>query len=91
VLISFPVAFWLAKVVRRWKLRLLILIFISYWVNYVIRTYGWMPLLSRSGVINYLLLQLGVIHHPIDALLYDEFAVQLVLVYVFLPFGIVPL
>ncbi|HEY0181921.1 MAG TPA: ABC transporter permease [Rhodopila sp.] len=91
LLISFPVAFWLAKVVRRWKLPLLTLIFIPYWVNYVIRTYAWMPLLGRSGVINYLLLQLGVIDHPIDALLYDEFAVQLVLVYVFLPFGIVPL
>jgi len=91
LLISFPVAYWLAKVVRRWKLPLLMLIFIPYWVNYVIRTYAWMPLLGRTGVINYLLLQLGVIDHPIDALLFNEFSVQLVLVYVFLPFGIVPL
>ena len=91
LLISFPVAYWLAKVVRRWKLPLLMLIFIPYWVNYVIRTYAWMPLLGRTGVINYVLLHLGLINHPIDALLYNEFSVQLVLVYVFLPFGIVPL
>ncbi len=67
------------------------LIFIPYWVNYVIRTYAWMPLLGRTGVINYILLQLGLIHHPIDALLYNTFSVQLVLVYVFPAVGIVPL
>jgi spermidine/putrescine transport system permease protein len=92
LLISFPVAYWLAKLVSmRWKMTLLLLVFAPYWVNYVIRTYAWMPLLGRTGVVNYVLLSLGIIDQPIDALLFNEFSVQLVMVYIFLPFGIIPL
>jgi len=91
MLISFPVAFWLAKIVKRYKLLFLIVLFAPYWVNYVIRTYAWMPLLGNSGVLNKLMLSMGLIDQPLSWLLFDEFSVTLVLVYVFLPFGIVPL
>lgn len=92
MLISFPVAFWLGKIVKpRWKVGLLLLVFAPYWVSYVIRTYAWMPLLGRTGVVNYVLMSLGIIAEPLDALLFNEFSVQLVMVYIFLPFGMVPL
>lgn len=91
ILVSFPIAYWLAKVVTRRKMLLLMLVFVPYWVNYVIRTYAWMPLLGRTGVVNGMLMNLGVIDTPLDMLLFNEFSVTLVLVYVFLPFGIVPL
>jgi spermidine/putrescine transport system permease protein len=91
LLVSFPVAYWLAKLVTRWKLALLLLVFAPYWVSYVIRTYAWMPLLGRTGVVNHALLAVGVIDQPIDVLLFNEFSVQLVMVYVFLPFGIIPI
>ena len=91
LLISYPIAYWLAKVVSRRKMLFLLLIFVPYWVNYVIRTYAWMPLLGRTGVVNQVLMGLGVIDAPLDVLLFNEFSVTLVLVYVFLPFGIVPL
>ena len=91
LLISYPVAYWLAKVVTRRKMLCLVLIFAPYWVNYVIRTYAWMPLLGRTGVLNTTLLALGILDEPSTAFLFNEFSVHLVLVYVFLPFGIVPL
>lgn len=91
LVISYPIAYWLAKVVARRKMLFLLMIFVPYWVNYVIRTYAWMPLLGRTGVVNQTLIGLGVIDAPLDMLLFNEFSVTLVLVYVFLPFGIVPL
>lgn len=91
LIVSYPVAYWLAKLVTRWKLVLLLLVFAPYWVNYVIRTYAWMPLLGRTGVVNYALIWLGVIDRPLDVLLFNEFSVQLVMAYVFLPFAIIPL
>lgn len=91
ILISYPVAFWLAKVVTRHKLLFLIILFAPYWVNYVIRSYAWLPLLGNSGIINSFLLGTGIIDQPLSWMLYNEFSVVLVLVYVFLPFGIVPL
>jgi spermidine/putrescine transport system permease protein len=91
IVISYPVAFWLAKVVIRHKLLFLIILFAPYWVNYVIRSYAWLPLLGNSGIINSFLLGTGIIDQPLSWMLYNEFSVILVLIYVFLPFGIVPL
>jgi spermidine/putrescine transport system permease protein len=91
IVISYPVAFWLAKVITRHKLLFLIILFAPYWVNYVIRSYAWLPLLGNSGIINSFLLQTGIIDQPLSWMLYNEFSVVLVLIYVFLPFGIVPL
>jgi spermidine/putrescine transport system permease protein len=89
--VSFPIAYWLAKRVRRNKMLLLLLVFVPYWVSYVVRTYAWLPLLGNSGVINHVLMSLGIVHEPVAWLLYNEFSVTLVMTYVFLPFGIVPL
>src|SRR4051794_34035495 len=91
MLISYPIAFWLAKAVTRYKLLFLVLLFVPYWMNYVIRTYAWLPLLGNSGLVNKLLVNTGIVAEPLPWLLYNEFSVTLVLVYVFLPFGIVPL
>ena len=91
IAISYPIAFWLAKIVSRYKLLFIILLFAPYWVNYVIRTYAWLPLLGNSGLVNMLLLNIGAIEKPLPWLLYNEFSVVLVLIYVFLPFGIIPL
>ena len=91
IVISYPIAFWLAKFVSKYKMLFLILLFAPYWVNYVIRTYAWLPLLGNSGLVNMLLLETGVTDSPLAWLLFSEFSVTLVLIYVFLPFGIVPL
>jgi spermidine/putrescine transport system permease protein len=89
--IGYPMAYWLARVVRRGKYFCLLLIFIPYWIDYLIRTYAWIPLLGRGGIINTVAIHLGLIRDPLSILLHNELAVHLVLVYVFLPFGLIPL
>jgi len=91
LLVAFPTGYWLAKRVKRHKMLLLLLVFVPYWVSYVVRTYAWLPLLGNSGVINHVLLSLGLVQQPVGWLLYTQFSIVLVMVYVFLPFGIVPL
>ena len=60
---------------------------LPFWSNYLIRTYAWMVLLNRQGVINETLGRLGLVDEPLD-LLYNEFAVILGLVYNYCPFVI---
>ncbi|MBI4271975.1 MAG: ABC transporter permease [Candidatus Rokubacteria bacterium] len=91
IVVGYPMAYWLARVVLRGKYLCLLLIFIPYWIDYLIRTYAWVPLLGRGGIINHVAIRLGLIGEPLSVLLHNEFAVHLVLVYVFLPFGLIPL
>jgi spermidine/putrescine transport system permease protein len=66
---------------------LLFLAILPFWTNYLIRTYAWIVLLNPVGVINNVLIYLGLISQPLS-LLYNEFAVILGLVYNYTPFVI---
>src|SRR5205807_1946593 len=69
---------------------LLMLIVLPFWTSFLLRVYAWIGLLKNNGVINNLLMALGVIHHPL-ALLQTDFAVYIGIVYSYLPFMILPL
>ena len=69
---------------------LLMLIVLPFWTSFLLRVYAWIGLLKNNGVINNLLMSLGVIHHPL-ALLQTDFAVYIGIVYSYLPFMILPL
>jgi spermidine/putrescine transport system permease protein len=91
VLVSFPVAYYLAlRAPERWKRPLLVLTVIPFWTSFLIRTYAWMLLLRSEGVINSTLMNLGLTGEPLK-LLYSDFAVLLGQVYGELPFMILPL
>jgi spermidine/putrescine transport system permease protein len=91
LLVSYPVAYYIAVVApRRWKSLLLALVVVPFWTSFLVRTYAWMLILRTEGLINTTLLNLGVIGAPLD-LLYNEFAVMIGLVYGELPFMILPL
>ena len=66
------------------------LIVLPFWTSFLLRVYAWIGLLKNNGVINNVLLYLGVIHHPL-ALLQTDFAVYIGIVYSYLPFMILPL
>ncbi len=72
------------------QMTLLILAILPFWSNYLIRTYSWMVLLNREGLVNNALEAGGVISQPLP-LLYNEFAIILGLVYAYLPFMILAL
>jgi spermidine/putrescine transport system permease protein len=87
LLIGYPAALAIALAPRRRHTLLLFLVMLPFWTNYLIRTYAWMVLLNRAGLINSALLGSGLAKEPLP-LLYNEFAVVLGLVYSYLPFVI---
>lgn len=92
VLIGYPMAYYISlKVKPSLKNMLLTLVVVPFWTSFLIRTYAWIIILRTEGIINNLLMGAGIIHAPIETLLYSEFAVMLGLVYGELPFMILPL
>ncbi len=89
--IALPLAFYITKVVHpRFQGMLMVLILMPFWVSELVRVYGWMILLRESGVINHLLLSLGVLDRPVE-MLYNDAAMIMGLVYTSLLFMVVPL
>ena len=88
--IGYPVAYWISRYGKRHKVLLLILVMLPFWTSYLIRTYAWMIILRDNGILNSILLGVGVIHDPIP-LLDSDIAVILGMTYGFLPFAILPL
>ncbi len=87
VLIAYPAAYAISLAPRNRQTRYLFLIMLPFWSNYLIRTYAWIVLLNREGLINKGLGSVGLIDQPLD-ILYNEFAVIVGLVYNYLPFVI---
>lgn len=90
LVLGYPVAYVLARLPPARANLLLIVVLIPFWTSILVRTYAWMVLLGRDGVINQLLMALGVIHAPLQ-LLNTTFAVYVAMVHVLLPFMILPL
>ncbi len=91
LLVSYPIAYFLASLRGTRKSVLLLLLFLPFWTSYVVRTFVWMPMLGRSGLVNRVLLDLGLIDVPLDWLLYNEGATTVGLVYVYTLFMTLPI
>lgn len=90
LVLGFPLAYYIVRLSPRWQAVWLMLIMIPFWTNFLVRTYAWMFILRTEGLLNTLLLGLGVITTPLD-LLYTDKAVLIGLVYGYLPFMVLPL
>jgi putrescine transport system permease protein len=90
VLIGYPMAYAIARAGPATRPLLLMLIVLPFWTSFLLRVYAWIGLLKNNGVINNVLLYLGVIHQPL-ALIQTDFAVYIGIVYSYLPFMILPL
>jgi spermidine/putrescine transport system permease protein len=86
LVLSIPVAYYLVYVTKS-KI-ILNLILITWFSSYLVRIYAWRTLLGTNGLLNTVLLQLGIIDQPIEALLFNSFAVTITLVHIYLPFCI---
>lgn len=87
ILIAYPAAYAIAKAPQRWQPILLFFAVLPFWSNYLIRTYAWIVLLNREGLINNALRWFGYQGEPLS-MLYSEGAVITGLVYNYLPFVI---
>jgi putrescine transport system permease protein len=90
LLIGYPMAYAIARAKTVWRNLLLMLIVLPFWTSFLLRVYAWIGLLKNNGVINNVLLGLGVIHEPLT-LMQTDFAVYVGIVYSYLPFMILPL
>ncbi len=90
-LVTFPVAFYITKVVStRLTGFLTILLLMPFWVSELVRVYGWMILLRESGVLNHVMISAGLIDVPIE-MLYNDISMLMGLVYTSMLFMVVPL
>lgn len=90
LLVSYPLAFFIAKRNVRIRGALILLVMIPFWTNFLVRTYALKQLLDSNGLVNSFLLGLGFVSQPLD-LLFNEFAVVLGLIYGYLPFAALPI
>jgi putrescine transport system permease protein len=90
LLLGYPMAYGIVRAPRSWRGFLLLLVIRPFWTSFLIRVYAWIGLLKGNGVINNVLLALGVIDQPLT-LLNNAFAVYLGIVYSYLPFMVLPL
>ncbi|WP_320130307.1 ABC transporter permease [uncultured Sphaerochaeta sp.] len=88
LLIAIPCGYAMAK--SKHQTLLLFLIIIPFWTNSLIRIYAWISILSTEGFINTLLIKMGILDHGMH-MIYNNGAVILVLIYMYLPFAILPL
>ncbi len=89
-LLAFPVAWFLAVAPSRWASLLFAVILLSMWTNLLTRTYAWMVLLQRTGIINKTLMSWGLISSPLP-LINNLIGVTIGMTYIMLPFMVLPL
>jgi spermidine/putrescine transport system permease protein len=90
IAIGYPLAYYIARIPAKQRALFLFLILIPFWTNFIIRIYAWIMILRTEGFINSFLLNVGLIKVPLD-LLYTPLAVQIGMIYEFLPFMVLPL
>src|SRR6516164_8557815 len=90
LLLGYPIAYAIARTRGVRRHILLFLVMLPFWTSFLIRVYAWIAILAPNGLLNQLLIGVGLISRPLP-LLNNQFSVELGLVYSYLPFMILPL
>jgi ABC-type spermidine/putrescine transport system permease subunit I len=90
LVLGYPIAYMLATARSRSSVLLLILVLLPLWTSILVRTYAWIVILQRKGLINQFLLELNIISEPIS-LIFNQFAVIVGSTHILLPFMILPI
>ncbi|HHF3064008.1 TPA: spermidine/putrescine ABC transporter permease PotB [Vibrio diabolicus] len=90
LVIGYPFAYIVAKMPEKWRPFMLFLVIVPFWTNSLIRTYGLKIVLGTQGILNKSLMAMEIIDKPLR-IMYTETAVMIGLVYILLPFMILPL
>jgi spermidine/putrescine transport system permease protein len=92
LVVGYPFAYFLVRYIKpRWQRLLLVFVILPFWTSYLLRVYAWMTILGGKGLINQALMFLGLIDEPIRIFLYNEYAVVIVFLYLYVPFAIITL
>jgi spermidine/putrescine transport system permease protein len=90
-LLAYPVAYYVVFRARARAGSFIVLLLIPFWISYLLRVMAWKLILGSSGVVNALLLSLGLIQEPISIFFYSRVAVVVTLIYVWTPFVTLPI
>ncbi len=90
LLLGYPLSYWLATTTPFWRSLGFAFLLLPFWISVLVRTYAWMILLGRNGVVNRNLIALGIIDAPLP-LLHNVAGVVIGMVHVLLPYMVFPL
>lgn len=88
LLLALPISYYIAT--SKNKNFLLMLIIIPFWTNFLVRVFGWMVVLGRNGLVSWLLNFMRITENP-ESFMYKPSTVILVIVYMYLPYMILPI
>jgi spermidine/putrescine transport system permease protein len=89
LVLGYPMAYWIATRPPKWRNTLLLLLMIPFWTNFLVRTYAWILILRDTGLINNVLMGLGLISQPLP-LFGNDLAIIIGLVYGWFPDMVLP-
>ena len=90
VLLGYPLCYWLTKLSDRTAAILMVFVLVPFWTSVLVRTYAWLVLLQRNGIINSTLMSFGIIEEPLQ-LAHNLTGSIIGMVHIMLPFLILPL
>jgi spermidine/putrescine transport system permease protein len=92
LVIAYPLTYYLVFRIKSVRLRtvLYIAVIVPLWVSYLLRAYTWKTILGSEGVLNSFLIWIGIIDEPASIFLYSQFAMVIVLTYIYIPFLVMP-
>lgn len=88
IILGVPTAYFISRCDKKWRSLLMAISIFPLLTNSVVRSFAWINILGKNGVINNLLMSLGIIEEPLK-LLYTEFSILIGTIYLFLPLMIV--
>lgn len=90
LVLGYPLAYAAHAASKGWSVFILALVVLPFWTSVLVRAYAWLALLQRTGVINQILRDLGIIHEPL-ALVHNTLGTVIATVHILLPFMVLPL
>jgi ABC-type spermidine/putrescine transport system permease subunit I len=87
LLIGYPLAYWLSRLPALHRGRMLLFVMVPFWTSYLVKTFAWMIVLGRSGIINSLAMGSGLTSQPLP-LLHNEFGVMVGMVHAMVPLAV---
>jgi len=90
VLVGYPLCYWLARMSDRNAAILMVFVLVPFWTSVLVRTYAWLVLLQRNGIINESMISMGIIDEPLQ-LAHNLTGSIIGMVHIMLPFLVLPL
>jgi len=90
VLLGYPLCYWLTKVSDKTAAILMVFVLVPFWTSVLVRTYAWLVLLQRNGIINSSMMSMGIIDEPLQ-LAHNLTGSIIGMVHIMLPFLVLPL